>query len=128
MQYKPDTFIRERAFSRFHKETQTLNKVVGVADLALWNLRDAVAPLDRGGWIFTDDNRQFMEIPPVSIKKLVTGNARANKEEVAKAIHQFVGTHEYKYDDESDAVAVAIAWLMKNERPIQKRVQIKKDK
>lgn len=32
LRWKPDTFIRERAFSKFHKETQTLNKVVGVAD------------------------------------------------------------------------------------------------
>ena len=27
-----DVFVRERAFSRFHLETQTLNKVVGIAD------------------------------------------------------------------------------------------------
>ena len=27
-----DIFVRERAFSRFHLETQTLNKVVGIAD------------------------------------------------------------------------------------------------
>jgi len=27
-----DVFVRERAFSRFHVETQTLNKVVGIAD------------------------------------------------------------------------------------------------
>jgi len=27
-----DVFVRERAFSRFHLETQTLNKVIGIAD------------------------------------------------------------------------------------------------
>ena len=90
-------------------------------------MRDTVPPISMGEWTFTDENRKFQELPPVSIKKMVTGNARANKAEVAASIAQFVGSREYKYDDESDAVAVAIAWLMKNERPIQKRVQIKKE-
>ena len=39
-------------------------------------------------------------------------NPNAEKDEVASALEQFVGVQDYACDDESDAVAVAIAWLL----------------
>ena len=57
-------------------------------------------------------SREFDEIPAVTVKKLITGNHLAEKDEVAAALEKFVGPYEYECDDESDAVAVGVAWLM----------------
>lgn len=78
--------------------TPMLSKVVGVSDLVAWNLRGQV----------------FDEIHPRTIKKLVANKQDATKEEVAAALPQFVGEQEYECDDESDAVAVGVAWLIQN--------------
>lgn len=96
---KADVLVRERGFSRFRNETQALFKVVGVTDLAAWR----VAGLS------------FREIAPTSVKKLLTGSGKASKEEVATALPQYVGPRTYACDDESDAVAVGIAWLLQND-------------
>lgn len=56
----------------------------------------------------------FDEIAPKSVKKMVAGNGNATKDEVAAALGRHVGTQEYECDDESDAVAVGIAWLILN--------------
>ena len=77
---------------------EVLHKVVGVADLYAWGF----------------GNKEFEEIHPKAIKKLVANNQLAEKEEVAAALPQFVGEREYECDDESDAVAVGIAWLLQN--------------
>lgn len=73
-----------------------LHEVVGVSDLYAWGF----------------GQRQFDEIGPKAVKKAITGNGLAEKEEVAAALPQFVGEWEYKCDDESDAVAVGVAWLI----------------
>lgn len=75
---------------------EVLHKVVGVADLYAWGL---------GG-------REFLEIHPKTIKKLVANDQLAEKDVVASALAQFVGEREYACDDESDAVAVGVAWLL----------------
>ena len=78
------------------KVLSILNRVVGVSDLYAWGF---------GG-------REFVEITPQTVKKLVTDNANAEKDEVAAALKQFVGDWDYACDDESDAVAVGVAWLI----------------
>ena len=90
-----DIFVRERAFSRFHLETQTLNKVVGIADQAAWKSSYAV----------------YDEIAPTTVKKLLTGSGKASKQEVSSVLDIYIGNQEFETDDESDAVAVGIAWL-----------------
>ena len=75
---------------------EVLHKVVGVSDLYAWGF---------GG-------RVFGEVHPKTVKKLVANNQLAEKDEVANALAQFVGEREYACDDESDAVAVGIAWLI----------------
>lgn len=91
-----DVYVREKAFSRFARETQALNKVVGVADLVAWQQSRAV----------------FHEIAPTTIKKLLTGSGKSEKETVATALERYLGFQIYKTDDESDAAAAGVAWLL----------------
>ena len=95
--------VREQALDkqsgpRGSRVIEVLHKVVGVADLYAWGF---------GG-------REFEEIHPKTIKKIVANDQLAEKDSVADALTQFVGQQDYACDDESDAVAVGIAWLIKN--------------
>ena len=90
-----DVFVRERGFSCHASGTQTLFKVVGVSDMALWNAK----------------KETFQEIPPAKVKKRITGKGSATKTEVADALSAFVGAFLYASNDESDAVAIGIAWI-----------------
>ena len=98
----PPIFVRERAldmYAQSHVQAKTieaLSKVVGISDAFLWRIY----------------RREFEEIHPKTVKKNLTGNATAEKEEVAKALEPYVGHREYVVDDESDALAVGIAWLL----------------
>lgn len=70
------------------------------------------AAIDRGinylGLSFTED-----PIPQSTVKKLVVGKGKAEKEEVAEAVRRITGyTGEFATDDESDAVAVGLAYLI----------------
>lgn len=71
-----------------------LSKVVGVSDLYAWGF----------------GQRIFQEIDPKTVKKLITGDGLAEKQTVADALEKYVGPQEYRVDDQSDAVAVGIAW------------------
>ena len=85
-----------------------LHEVVGISDLYAWGF----------------GKRQFEEIGPKMVKKYVAGDSSAEKEEVAAALEQFVGKREYACDDESDAVAVGVAWLIQQgmiDNPYQKK-------
>lgn len=93
-------FVREKGFSRFSHETQALFKVMGIADLAAWQAHGC----------------EYHELAPASVKKLLTGNGKAIKQEVADALTQYVGEQIYATDDESDAVAVEISWLKQEKR------------
>lgn len=73
-----------------------ISSVVGVMDLLAWQHA-------RLGW---------EEFYPVSIKKLLTGNGKAEKQEVAAALPMYLGNLAFRNDDESDAAAVAVAWLI----------------
>lgn len=92
-----DVFVRERGFTRFNAGSQALFKVVGIADLAVWQAKRGI----------------FDEIPPTTVKKLLTSNGMASKEEVADALAMYVGSFQYTSDDQSDAVAVGVAWVLR---------------
>lgn len=98
-------FVRERGFSRFATETQAIYRMVGVTDLVLW---------DKTG-------KSFDQLAPKEVKLLVADNGKATKKTVCEALAPYVGQQEYKTDDESDAVAVGVAWLLKNEYEVKKR-------
>lgn len=89
-------YVREKYISS-HNSTyeSSIYEAVGITDWFLWGL-----------------GKTWEEIYPVTIKKLITGNGHADKAEVAAALEAYVGEREYATDDESDAVAVAIAWLI----------------
>ena len=61
--------MRERAFSRFPQETQALFKVVGIADMTVWERA----------------KQAWEEIAPATVKKLLTDSGKTGKEEVAGA-------------------------------------------
>lgn len=93
--------VREKALdviSRSAKTVEVLHKVVGVSDLYAWWLEKA----------------EFEEVPVKAVKSLVANDKDAKKDAVAEALVQFVGPREYARDDESDAVAVGVAWLIQH--------------
>ncbi|MEV2911322.1 crossover junction endodeoxyribonuclease RuvC, partial [Paenibacillus larvae] len=56
-------------------------------------------------------------LSPSTVKRLVTGSGRAEKEDVAEEVRKLLGLpsdYEFASDDESDACAVALAWLIQN--------------
>lgn len=95
--------VREKGFSKFAMTTQTLFRVVGVSDLMIYAL------LRRG---------DIEEITPTSVKKLVTGDGKASKEDVEDGVRKYLVDEQkdFKFatDDESDAVAVGISYIIKN--------------
>ena len=90
--------VKESAFAKFNRETAAINKAHGVVDYVLWHYRGIVPE----------------ELTAMAIKKDVAGTGRATKEDVDASLEQFVGKLSYSCDDESDAVACAIAWLIEN--------------
>lgn len=92
-------FVRERGLdmvSTSAKTIEALSKVIGINDVFLWSHYKV----------------ESYEIPPYTVKRLVTGNYKAEKEEVAAALESYVGPQDYTCDDESDAVAVAVSFLI----------------
>ena len=108
--------VRERAFSRFNNEVQTLNKVVGISEMILWHFMRC----------------EFQELTPSQIKKNVTGNGSATKEEVAEAIDNYCNHDSFESDDESDACGAAIGWLVINDyldiKPLKKYADVAETK
>lgn len=106
------SFVRERAFSRFPQETQTLNKVVGVTDYILASvLHEMDINIKPEDWV---------EIAPKTVKLIVAGSGNATKEDVAVAIQRYVGQVQFETDDESDAVAVGIAYFLGGDDAVAK--------
>lgn len=90
-------FVRETEVLHMKVPSErNVSKVVGLMDWILWKTAQL----------------EWQSIYPVTIKKLVTGSGKAEKSEVADSLEKYVGKQEYKCDDESDATAVAIAWLI----------------
>ena len=114
----PVFFVRERSvnncigkLARSGTAARTgVSEVVGIADLVAWE----------------HSNKEWDEIFPVTIKKILTGNGKAEKQDVAKALHLYFTDIDYKNDDESDAAAVAIAWLI-NHKQISQILQEDKE-
>lgn len=63
-------------------------------------------------WLWMNHQTEWHEIYPSSVKKLITGNGRATKEDVRSALSTYVGEQQYACDDESDALAIALAFLI----------------
>ncbi len=100
----PSYYVRERALDKYAssaRQAVTLEqifKVVGVTDAFLWRCF----------------KREFCEVHPKTVKKNVTGDGLADKQKVADALSAYVGSREYTVDDESDALAIGVAFLIQN--------------
>ncbi|HID0815749.1 TPA: crossover junction endodeoxyribonuclease RuvC [Clostridium botulinum] len=98
-----DAVVREKGFSRYANTTQILFRVVGVSDLKVFEA-SGITNID--------------EIAPTSVKRLVAGDGKASKQEVEEGVREHLvdlqKNIEFFSDDESDAVAVGIAWMIKN--------------
>lgn len=94
-----ETVVKERGFSRGMASTQALFKVAGVADVVSYG-----SGFD-----------SITEYPPVTIKKEVGGHGKASKEEVETGVRNYLEETDITFatDDESDAVAVAICYFLK---------------
>ena len=94
----PTYFVREHAFSgRGAASDQGIFEAVGVSNMILWQTQ----------------HQTWIELYPVSIKKLLTGSGKATKEDVAKAVQEVLDQKiDFACDDESDACAVVLAWLL----------------
>ena len=112
--YPPEHIAIERGFSRFNTETQVLFRCHGVVNCLFWNIPQEY-------------------YPPKTIKsEIVHGDA--TKKEVANRILKVYGNLEMTNDDESDAVAILLTYLIKNnlieytkpEPPKKKKRSIKK--
>lgn len=90
-------YIRERAVLGHFADSDRLLRVGGATDVALYKAKGEV----------------FYDLTPTSIKKIITGNGKASKQGVAKTLELYVGEQNYETDDESDAVAAAVAYLIK---------------
>ena len=93
---KTTFFVREAAFnSRAAQSEIGIFEGVGITNWVLWKF-----------------GAQWEQIYPVSVKKLITGSGKADKQQVADSLKGYLGDHEYHSDDESDAAAVGVAWLI----------------
>lgn len=89
-------FVREKMIlNKKVPSERDVAKVVGVMDYYL-------------------NTNEWYEIYPVTIKRLIAGSGKADKSEVAEALSYYVGKLQYQNDDESDAVAVAVTWLIQH--------------
>lgn len=97
-----DAVVREKGFSRYANTTQILFRVVGVSDLKVYE-----------GTGITE----IAEIAPTTVKRLIAGDGKANKDEVAEGVREFLvpaqKDYEFESDDVSDAIAVGISYMIK---------------
>lgn len=63
-------------------------------------------------WLLWRLGFSWYEITPDAIKNTLTGYGLANKKEVEQSLSSYLNNVSYNCDDESDAAAVAIAWLI----------------
>lgn len=93
-QYPPAIVAIERTFNRFPTSTAVLYKVHGVIN-----------------HLFRDCEQVYYS--PKEIKNMIsTGNA--SKEKVRKKIEMVYPDISFNNEDESDAFAIALTWLIKN--------------
>lgn len=98
LKYDFDAIAREKGFSRHNTTTQALFKVVGVSDLTV----------ARG------NGTPIVDIAPTTVKRVIAGNGKASKDEVADGVSALLEDNSVTFttDDESDACAVALTYLI----------------
>lgn len=92
--YPPEKVIIERGFSRFHTATQNLFRVHGIVNLLFCNVPN-------------------IYYPPKQIKSVILSGT-SEKKDLADVIMSKLDIAEFKDTDESDAVAIALTYLIEN--------------
>lgn len=97
-----EAVVREKGFSRYANTTQVLFRVVGVSDLKVFEASGI---------------NKIEEIAPTSVKKYITGDGKSDKKQVEVGVRTYLVDGQkdlaFKTDDCSDAVAVGIAWMIR---------------
>ncbi|MFI5240997.1 MAG: crossover junction endodeoxyribonuclease RuvC, partial [Microgenomates group bacterium] len=104
VKHKPDLFVIEKIFFASNAKTAiAVGQAQGVMLLAASKRKVKVA-----------------EYAPGTIKKMITGNGRANKKEVQQAIRKIFGAHiksdkhkKTHFDNAADALAIAMTHILK---------------
>lgn len=97
---KFDAIVREDFVGRTSKQAHPVYSAWGACDKAL----------NKFGLNFTTP-----AISQSKVKKLVVGKGKAEKAEVEEAVRKWTGyTGDFACDDESDAVAIGLAYLIEN--------------
>lgn len=103
----PVYLVREKAIGGPNPDTvMTLNKVVGIIDLATYDILGI----------------EWDQVHPTTAKKIITGSGRAEKSMVADKVKEIIKDvlkiemvdKLFKCDDESDAAAIGLVWLIQN--------------
>jgi len=92
-QYSTDLIILESGFSRHAASTQAIFKVVGLTQ-----------------YLF-NDCQQFTYAPS-TVKKIITGNGRADKIEVQEKIMKLYPDLKFDNMDQSDSVGIGLCWFI----------------
>jgi crossover junction endodeoxyribonuclease RuvC len=96
---KFDVIVREDFVGRTSKQAHPVYAAWGACDRAL----------NKFGLTFTTPS-----ISQSAVKKAVVGKGKAEKDEVAEAVRKWTGYDgEFAVDDESDAAAIALAYLIR---------------
>lgn len=103
--YPPSIIAIERGFSRFNTSTQVIYRVHGVVNKYFHNV-------------------QQIYYPPKTVKEaIIRGDA------TKKLIHDMICAAypnvQFDNEDESDAFAVALCWLIKNDKIVWEKEKIK---
>lgn len=101
--YPTKMLILERGFCKFNKATLALGEVKGVCLL-----------------VYADCDVE--EYSPSSIKKIITGNGKGSKEEVASIIQKKYPFIEFENYDATDSAAAGLCHFIKNK--IENKMEI----
>lgn len=99
--YKPDAIALEKLF--FSKNAKTALSVAEARGIILLTAKIA--------------NLTVYEYAPSEIKIAATGNGAASKRDVARMLEILLGSIPAGFDDESDAIAIALTGLVTNQYP-----------
>lgn len=91
--FKPEKIYIEKGFSRHAVATQAIFKMVGCVNMLL-------------------KEYEPVYLAPTTVKKNITGNGRAKKDELREALESKFPNTTFKNEDESDALGVAITGLI----------------
>ena len=104
--YPPEIVCIERGFSRFNTSTAVLYRVHGVINMLFYDIKQ-------------------IYYPPKKVKDTIL-NGSAKKEEIMKRILEIYPNIEFQNDNESDAFAVALTYIIQEKGDVLCNAHCKK--